>query len=150
MKKLGGRLGDVRSARLRCAVGNLNRTLVVVESKTSLEGQKRGIAAALSKAEKALKKLEKRAASGRIRRTPLEAKVKRLLARERLASFVLVDIDGDEARPALRWRVDARLRKRLERTVLGKRVLFPRIILWFPRRTSVTRSAAPLSRSARP
>ena len=130
MKKLGGRLSDVRSARLRCAVGDLDRTLLVVESKTLLEGQKRGIAAALAKAEKALEKLEKRAASGRIHRTALEARVKRLLARERLASFVLVDIDGDEARPALRWRVDARLRKRLERTVLGKRVLCTDRHLW--------------------
>ena len=31
MKRLGGKLGDVRAARLRIPVGDLDRTLVVVE-----------------------------------------------------------------------------------------------------------------------
>ena len=130
MKKLGGRLSDVRATRLRCAVGDLDRTLVVVESQTLLEGQKRGITAALTKTEKELAKLQKRASSGRIPRTELEARVKRLLAREHLAAFVIVDIQGEEPRPTLRWHVDARRRKRLETTVLGRRVLCTDRHLW--------------------
>ena len=50
MKPLAGKLADVRAARLRTKVGDLDRTLVVVESQELLEGQKRGIAAALKKA----------------------------------------------------------------------------------------------------
>ena len=47
MKRMGGELGDVRAARLRDRVGELDRTLVVVESQELLRGQKRGIAVAL-------------------------------------------------------------------------------------------------------
>ncbi len=130
MRKLSGRLSDVRAARVRCSVGDLERTLVVVESKTLLEGQKRGIAVALQKAKKELEKLEKRASSGRVVRSVLETKVKRLLAREHLARFVIVEIEGDETHPTLRWRVDGVLRKRLERTVLGRRVLCTDRHLW--------------------
>jgi len=43
MKRLGGKLGDVRAARLRIPVGDLDRTLVVVESQELLRGQKRGL-----------------------------------------------------------------------------------------------------------
>jgi hypothetical protein len=42
MKRIGGKLGDVRAARLRARVGELDRTLVVVESQELLRGQKRG------------------------------------------------------------------------------------------------------------
>ena len=52
MTRLGGTLGDVRAARLRTAVGSLDRTLVVVESQELLRGQKRGIAVALRRARK--------------------------------------------------------------------------------------------------
>src|SRR6266481_7782465 len=45
LKPLGGTLGEVRAARLRTRVGELDRTLVVVESQELLRGQKRGIAA---------------------------------------------------------------------------------------------------------
>ena len=70
MKRLGGKLGDVRAARLRIPVGDaeLDRTLVVVESQELLRGQKRGIAVALRKVKKELRKLEQRAARGRIQR----------------------------------------------------------------------------------
>ena len=50
MKPLGGALRGVRAARLVEQVGELNRTLVVVESEELLRGQKRGIAVALRKA----------------------------------------------------------------------------------------------------
>src|SRR5450759_1570530 len=60
MKPLGGKLEEVRAARLRTRVGELDRTLVVVESQELLRGQKRGIAVALSKAKEELRKLEPR------------------------------------------------------------------------------------------
>jgi len=79
MKYLGGKLGDVRAARLRIPVGDaeLDRTLVVVESQELLGGQKRGIAVALRKAKKELGKLERWAASGRIQGEALEGGCRR-------------------------------------------------------------------------
>jgi len=49
MKPLAGKLADVRAAHLRTKVGDLDRTLVVVESQELLDGQKRGIASALKR-----------------------------------------------------------------------------------------------------
>src|SRR5207249_1211741 len=56
MKPLTGKLAQVRAARVQAKVGNLDRTLVVVESQELLEGQKRGIAVALRKAKAELSK----------------------------------------------------------------------------------------------
>jgi len=123
MKKLSGSLADVRAARLHTAVGALDRTLVVVESQELLEGQKRGIAAALVKATAELEKLERLAQSKRIRRTSLAHRAQRALRREHLSSFVHVDIGGTEALPRLTWHVDAQRRRHLEQTRLGRRVL---------------------------
>lgn len=123
MKKLDGRLGDVSASRLRTRVGDLDRTLVVVESKELLEGQKRGITAALSKARAELAKLERIAAAGRIRAGSLQQRVQKALRREHLSSFVVVEITGTESMPVLTWRVDEERRRELERTRLGRRVL---------------------------
>jgi hypothetical protein len=123
MKKLSGGLVDVRAARLHTSVGVLDRTLVVVESQELLEGQKRGIAAALVKATAELERLERLAQSRRIRRTSLAHRAQKALRREHLSSFVLVDIGGTEALPRLAWRVDAERRRHLEQTRLGRRVL---------------------------
>jgi hypothetical protein len=49
MQFLTGKLAQVRAARVQAKVGNLDRTLVVVESQELLEGQKRGIAVACAK-----------------------------------------------------------------------------------------------------
>src|SRR6202521_4099254 len=87
MQRLGGKLGDVRAARLRIPVSDakLDRTLVVVESQELLRGQKRGIAVALRKAKEELRKLERRAARGRMKRELLESRVRKALSREHLA-----------------------------------------------------------------
>jgi len=130
MQPLGGKLGPVRAARVRAPVGHLDRTLVVVESQELLAGQKRGIAEALRKAKVELRKLERLTAQGRLSRSKLEARVQKTLAREHLASFVLPTIGGPEARPTFRWRVDAALRRKLERTRLGRRVLCTDRHLW--------------------
>ena len=125
MKRLGGKLGDVRAARLRIPVGDaeLDRTLVVVESQELLRGQKRGIAVALRKAKVELRKLERRAASGRIQREALEDRVQKALQREHLSEFVIATVKEGRGQVSLRWHVDAARRRRLERTRLGRRVL---------------------------
>jgi transposase len=123
MKPLPGKLSHVRAARLRTKVGELDRTLVVVESQELLQGQKRGIAVALRKAKTELRKLERLTQAGRIQRGSLERRVQQALAREHLSSFVVTTIGGDEKVATFSWRVDAALRRRLENTRLGRRVL---------------------------
>lgn len=123
MTRLGGTLGDVRAARMRMPVGDLDRTLVVVESEELLKGQKRGIAVALRKAKAALRKLERLGASGRLSRTEVERRTRKALAREYLSRFVVWEIGGEDKTPTLTWRVDAGLRHQLETTRLGRRVL---------------------------
>jgi hypothetical protein len=123
MRRLGGALKDVRAARVRAKVGDLDRTLVVVESKELLEGQKRGIAAALVKAKTELRKLQRLVEAARISKSRLEQRVAKALKREHLSSFVVAEIEGTETHPTLRWAVDAARRRRLETTRLGRRVL---------------------------
>ena len=123
MKPLTGKLNEVRAARMRIPVGELDRTLVVVESLDLLEGQKRGVAAALRKAKVELRKLEALIHNGRISRSRLEDRVKKALAREHLSSFVVSTIAGTDKAPTLHWEVDAAKRRELEKTRLGRRVL---------------------------
>ena len=123
MKRLSGKLSEVRAARMRTPVGALDRTLVVVESEELLAGQKRGIAVALRKAKVELRKLERLTASGRISGSNLAQRVKKALAREHLSNFVVTAIAGTEKAPTLQWHVDAALRRQLDTTRLGRRVL---------------------------
>jgi len=123
MKPLSGKLSEVRAARMRTTVGELDLTLVVVESQELLEGQKRGVAAALRKAKVELRKLEALIHNGRITRSRLEDRVKKVLAREHLSSFVVTAIAGTDKAPTLQWEVDAAKRRDLEKTRLGRRVL---------------------------
>ena len=125
MKRLGGKLGDVRAARFRTPVGDaeLDRTLVVVESQELLRGQKRGIAVALRKAKSELRKLERQAAKGRLEREALEARVQKVLKREHLSDFVIATVRESRGKTSLQWHVDAARRRLLERTRLGRRVL---------------------------
>lgn len=123
MKPLSGKLKDVRAARMRAKVGDLDRTLVVVESEELLQGQKRGIAVALRKAKVELRKLERLTQTGRIQRDTLERRVQKVLGREHLSTFVVTTIGGSAKTPTFAWHVDAALRRRLERTRLGRRVL---------------------------
>ena len=123
MKWLTGKLSEVRAARMRTAVGELDRTLVVVESEELLAGQKRGIAVALRKAKVELRKFERLCQNARISKTSLAQRVKKALAREHLSSFVVTTLSGSDKAPQLQWHVDAALRHELERTRLGRRVL---------------------------
>jgi transposase len=132
MKRLGGKLGDVRAARFRTPVGDaeLDRTLVVVESQELLRGQKRGIAVALRKAKSELRKLERQAAKGRLEREALEARVQKVLKREHLSDFVIATVRESRGKTSLQWHVDAARRRLLERTRLGRRVLCTDHHLW--------------------
>lgn len=130
MERLGGTLGDVRAARLRATVGDLERTLVVVESEELLRGQKRGIAVALRKAKVELTKLERLAASGRLPREALEARVAKALQREHLSGFVVTTIKEHRGEVSLEWHVDTARRRLLERTRLGRRVLCTDQHIW--------------------
>jgi transposase len=123
MKKLTGELAGVRAARCRAKVGELDRTLVVVESNELREGQMRGIAVALVKATAELERLKRLVDAGRIHRASLENRVKKTLRREHLSTFVVVEIAGSEAAPTFAWRVDGERRQHLEQTRLGRRVL---------------------------
>jgi len=122
MKRLKGLYKDVRAARVRTKVGELDRTLIVAESREMLEGQKRGIAVALGKAEQELGKLDRLVKAGRIRRNSLEQRISKTLRREHLASFVITEVGGTQKSPTFSWRVDAERRKLLEQR-LGRRVL---------------------------
>ena len=130
MERLSGKLSQVRAARMQAKVGELERTLVVVESEELLEGQKRGIAVRLRKAKAELRKLERLVQAGRIQRSSLTRRVQKALSREHLSSFVVVDIGGNEKAPSLRWHVDAALRRQLETTRLGRRVLCTDRHIW--------------------
>ncbi len=130
MKRLPGKLSQVRAARMRAKVGALDRTLVVVESQELLQGQKRGIAVALRKAKAELRKLERLTQAKRISRSSLERRAQKTLAREHLSSFVVTTIGGDDKAPTFRWHVDTALRRRLEKTRLGRRVLCTDRHLW--------------------
>ena len=123
MKALSGKLKHVRAARMRTAVGKLDRTLVVVESEELLEGQKRGIAVALRKAKVELRQLERGIPGGRISRDNLERRSQKALAREPLSRFVVTPIAGNDPQPMFCWRGEAALRRQLEKTRLGRRVL---------------------------
>jgi len=123
MKPVGGKLEDVRAARLRAQVGELDRTLVVVESQELLRGQKRGIAVALRKAREELRKLERLAGSGRIQFPALEGRVRKALQREHLSDFVVATVRQQDGQVSLNWHVDPARRRLLERTRLGRRVL---------------------------
>jgi len=130
MKQLGGQLKDVRAARLRTKVGDLDRTLVVVESQELLRGQKRGIAAALRKARQELNKLAERAARGRLDQAVLARRVQKALQSQYLSEFVVTTISERNGKASLDWHVDAARRRLLERTRLGRRVMCTDRHIW--------------------
>lgn len=123
MRPLSGKLSDVRVARTTAKVGELDRTLLVVESQELLAGQKRGIAAALVRAKQDLARLDRLVAARRITQSSLEHRVKKALRREHLASFIVTEIGGTPKAPTFAWHVDAERRRVLETTRLGRRVL---------------------------
>lgn len=85
---------------------------------------------ALRKAREELRKLERRAASGRIQREALESRVRKALRREHLSQFVVATVKEHGGKVSFNWHVDAARRRRLERTRLGRRVLCTGRHIW--------------------
>jgi hypothetical protein len=123
MRPLGGKWRQVRAARLRTRVGKLDRTLVVVESKELLAGQKRGVAARWQKAKEELRVVQRQAAAGKVTRRRVVERTKAILAREHLHTFVDTEVGGTETAPTLTFAVNVAKRRQLERKRLGRRVL---------------------------
>ena len=131
MRPLGGKLANTKACRLENRdVGELKRTLVVVQSQKLLEGQLRGIAKALEKATKELDLLKRKAASGKISQEMLEHRIKKALGKERLKDFVDYKISEKNGKLNLAYQVNAKKRKEMERIYLGKRVLCTNRSTW--------------------
>ena len=60
----------------------------------------------------------------------MEQRIRKTLAREHLSRFVVTETGGDDKQPTLRWHVDAALRRQMEKTRLGRRVLCTDHHLW--------------------
>jgi len=89
----------------------------------------------LRKAREELRKLERRAARGRIQRQVLEDRVQKALRREHLSEFVIATVKEGRGKVSLHWHVDAARRRLLERTRLGRRVLCTDHHAWTTGRT---------------
>lgn len=85
---------------------------------------------ALRKAKTELSKLDRLVKTKRISRSSLEQRIGKTLGREHLSRFVVTEIGSDDQQPTLRWHVDAALRRQLEKTRLGRRVLCTDHHLW--------------------
>jgi hypothetical protein len=84
----------------------------------------------LRKAKAELSKLGRLVKAKRISRSSLEQRINKTLGREYLSRFVVTEIGGDDQQPSLRWHVDAALRRQMEKTRLGRRVLCTDHHLW--------------------
>jgi transposase len=131
MRKLPGKLCDVGAYRTRVTVGELDRTLVVVQSPEMLKGQLRGLRKATQVARKELRKIAKRLLverSGKARGrcytvTSLKRRVAKLTRREHVGEVLDIVIDGPEDAPTLVVSANVEGRRRLIRERLGKRVI---------------------------
>jgi transposase len=131
LKRLPGKLREIRSWRTREKVGDADRTLVVIESPELLAGQLRGMSIAVKKATRELRRIAKRLAAeaegtARGRRytlASLEQRIADLTAREHVAEVLKIELGGDDHLPTLRFAHDREARRRLIRERLGKRVL---------------------------
>ncbi len=77
-----------------------------------------------------LEKLDRLVKTKRISRSSLEQRIRKTLGREHLSRFVITEIGGDDKHPTFRWHVDAALRRQMEKTRLGRRVLCTDHHLW--------------------
>ena len=85
---------------------------------------------ALRKAKDELGKLERLVKAKLISRHSLEQRIQKTLGREHLWRFVVTEIGGDGKQLTMSWHVDAALRRQMEKTRLGKRVLCTDHHLW--------------------
>jgi transposase len=139
------RLQGVTAYRTTKELYGTTWTLVVTRSQSLLEGQLRGIAQHLRKRRRALTELQHKlersqrpGAKGKgYTLESLQRHAKELAQGQYLKEILRIDVRQRRGRLSLTYRTDAAALARLERTVLGKRILFtdnhnwttPKIIL---------------------
>lgn len=126
------RLEGVVAYRTRKNVFGSEWTLVVTRSEELLAGQLRGIAQGLRKRRRALAELQRKLASSQrpgargkgYTRESLENHAQRLTQGQYLKELLRVEITEHRGRLRLSYRTDRAALQRLERQILGKRILF--------------------------
>jgi len=138
MRRLPGKLADIRAFRCLGELDGQKRALVVMESPELLKGQLRGMKKAKRRALQWLRQAQERLQEqrkGRLRGkratlTSLKKKADELLRKEHLSEFLHVKLDGTETEPTLSYECDGEARRKLIRERLGKRVLVTDQVAW--------------------
>jgi len=105
----------------------VTRRAVITHSQSFHQRQARGFEQTLAKARRQLAELQARLARGRTRKDTagIQAEIDKILAPRWLDRVITVQLTGDTpATRRLRWRTDARARRKLEDEIFGKRILF--------------------------
>jgi len=105
----------------------VTRRAVITHSASFHQRQARGFDQTLTKARQQLTELQARLARGRTRKTAtgIQTEIDNILAPRWLNRVITTTLTGDTpATRRLRWRTDARARRRLEDEIFGKRLLF--------------------------
>jgi transposase len=103
------------------------RRVIITHSQTFHAAQARGFEQTLAKARRRLATLQTQLARGRTRRprAAVEAEIAEILRPRWLSRVITWSLEGEEpASLHLHWRTDPAARRRLEREVFGKRLLF--------------------------
>jgi transposase len=103
------------------------RRVIITHSQTFHAAQARGFEQTLATARRRLATLQTRLARGRTRRprAAVEAEIAEILRPRWLSRVITWSLEGEEpASLHLHWRTDPAARRRLEREVFGKRLLF--------------------------
>jgi transposase len=104
-----------------------DRRVIITHSQSFHAAQARGLEQTLAKARRRLATLQARLARGRTRRPrqAVEAEITEILKPRWLSRVITWQLAGEEpASLRLSWRTDPAARRRLEREVFGKRILF--------------------------
>jgi transposase len=105
----------------------VTRRAVLTHSATLAAKQSRGLDQTLAKARRRLAELQARLARSRTRRTreQVEAEIAAIRKPRWVADNITVTLTGDHpAQLRLHWHTDSKSRKRLEKLIFGKRILF--------------------------
>ncbi len=105
----------------------VTRRAIITHSESFHQRQARGFDQTLAKARRQLAELQARLARGRTRKTTaaVQTEIDSILSPRWLKRVITTTLTGDTpATHQLRWRTDARARRRLEDEIFGKRILF--------------------------
>jgi transposase len=121
------RFGGLTAFESHAVALGAQRRVIVTHSPTFHQGQTQGFAQTLAKARRQLGELQARLARGKTRRPrrQVEAHLAKICKPRWLDRVIAWELTGD--RPAslrLHWRTDPTARRRLEREVFGKRIVF--------------------------